>query len=85
VVSFVPTLFAARIRSPGRFQSQSGCCAGDRNLPLLVGVEPLFPIHSARSLATIVTVSVPSCDYKRFENCRLRREHNGDNLDVIHI
>ena len=39
---------------PGRFQSQSGRGAGDRNLPLQVGVEPRFPIHPARSLATIV-------------------------------
>ena len=39
---------------PGRFQSQSGRGAGDRNLPLLVGVEPRFPIHPARNLATIV-------------------------------
>jgi len=27
----------------------------ETNLPLLVGVEPRFPIHPARSLATVVT------------------------------
>jgi len=55
VVSSLPTRFTATVRSPGRFQSQSGRCAGYRNLPLLVGVDPRFPIHAARSLATTVT------------------------------